>query len=83
MLQLYARLQKAKPDFSKAMPPQKARQLYAQLIEHMRESYAGDRVKDGVFGAMMSVSLVNEGPVTLIIDSAAPAGSSGSLEGLQ
>lgn len=32
-------------------------------------SYVPERVKDGIFGAMMNVQLVNDGPVTLILDS--------------
>ena len=35
-----------------------------------------ERIKDGMFGAMMSVSLVNDGPVTFTLDSATPASSS-------
>lgn len=40
-----------KPDYSKAMPPAAARELYAAFVERLRTDYVADRVKDGVFGA--------------------------------
>ncbi|GFR49585.1 hypothetical protein Agub_g11651 [Astrephomene gubernaculifera] len=69
---LYARLKKPKPDYSKAMGPQPARELYSQLVEEVRRQYVAERVKDGVFGAKMDVALVNDGPVTYVLDSADP-----------
>ncbi|EUC57775.1 D-tyrosyl-tRNA(Tyr) deacylase [Rhizoctonia solani AG-3 Rhs1AP] len=57
----------AKPDFHKAS--ELSRPLYASLLESMGRAYVPSRIKDGQFGAMMSVSLTNEGPVTLTIDS--------------
>ena len=47
-----------------------AREFYAQFVERVRKAYVPERVKDGVFGAMMSVKLENDGPVTYILDSA-------------
>ncbi|GAB4814359.1 hypothetical protein N2152v2_001405 [Parachlorella kessleri] len=74
---LYGRLQKTKPDFSKAMLAQQARDFYQQFLERLRKEYGlPERIKDGMFGAMMSVSLVNDGPVTFTLDSATPAASS-------
>lgn len=74
---LYGRLQKTKPDFSKAMLAQQARDFYQQFLERLRREYGlPERIKDGMFGAMMSVSLVNDGPVTFTLDSATPASSS-------
>lgn len=67
---LYGRLKKARPDYSKAMPPAAAKDFYEHFVAGVRAEYAADRVKDGVFGAMMDVSLVNDGPVTFVIDSA-------------
>jgi D-tyrosyl-tRNA(Tyr) deacylase len=55
-----------RPSYTDAADPQKAEQLYEHLIERMRS--LGLTVASGVFGAMMKVSLVNEGPVTLIVD---------------
>lgn len=67
---LYASVRKGtKPDFSGAAPPDAARAIYASLLDRVREAYEPERVKDGVFGAMMKVSLVNDGPVTLVLDS--------------
>jgi D-tyrosyl-tRNA(Tyr) deacylase len=66
---LYGRLQGNKPDFSRAMPPGEAREQYAALLERLRAGYEPGRVKDGVFGAMMAVELVNDGPVTFMLDS--------------
>jgi D-tyrosyl-tRNA(Tyr) deacylase len=39
-------------------------------VERVREAYVPEKVKDGVFGAKMSVKLENDGPVTYILDSA-------------
>ncbi len=60
-----------KPDFSQAMPPQAAREAYAALLARLRGGYRPERVLDGVFGAMMQVASVNDGPVTLLLDSQA------------
>lgn len=54
---------------SKAMGPDSARQFYARVVDKVRAAYVPERVGDGVFGAMMDVSLVNDGPVTFIVDS--------------
>lgn len=56
-----------KPDFHRAKtnPPNKAEDLYAQFVGHCKEQYSPDKVKDGIFGAMMQVELVNDGPVTM------------------
>lgn len=72
---LYGRLKGNKPDFSKAMGPQPARELYDKFVLRLQQSYAADKVKDGVFGAMMAVELVNDGPVTFLLDSEKPLGS--------
>lgn len=46
-----------------------AREAYAAFLGKVRAAYAPERVKDGVFGAMMDVQLQNDGPVTFIVDS--------------
>lgn len=56
-----------RPSFSRAAPPAAARAEYRRLAETLRE--AGVVVETGRFGAMMELSLVNDGPVTLIVDS--------------
>ena len=55
-----------RPSYTDAAEPEKAERLYEYFIEKMRGF--GLKVASGIFGAMMKVSLVNEGPVTLIID---------------
>lgn len=56
-----------RPSFSRAAPPTAAREIYRRLAASLRE--AGVVVETGRFGAMMDLSLVNDGPVTLIVDS--------------
>jgi D-tyrosyl-tRNA(Tyr) deacylase len=52
-----------KPNFHKSASPDKARELYAAFFSKIQELYHKDRVKDGVFQAMMDVALINDGPV--------------------
>jgi len=56
-----------RPSFSSAAPPDKARGLYQSFVVRLREQ--GLEVQTGVFQAHMDVSLVNDGPVTLIMSS--------------
>ena len=56
-----------RPSFDDAAPPDEARQLYEVFVENVRAS--GVPVETGVFQATMNVELVNEGPVTFILDS--------------
>ena len=56
-----------RPSFVAAAPPEQARKLYQEFSEALRQ--VGVTVASGVFGAMMSVELVNEGPVTILLDS--------------
>lgn len=63
---LLARTKKGtKPDFHGAANPEDAKRLYDHFVGAVRKEYESDRVKDGVFQAMMEVALVNDGPVTL------------------
>uniref|UniRef100_A0A8I6X4T6 D-aminoacyl-tRNA deacylase n=2 Tax=Hordeum vulgare subsp. vulgare TaxID=112509 RepID=A0A8I6X4T6_HORVV len=78
---LYGILKGNKPDFHVAMPPAKAKPFYASLVEKFQKSYKADSVKDGIFGAMMKVSLVNDGPVTMQVDSPSLQGSGQSSNG--
>lgn len=52
-----------KPDFHDAADAVTARRVYDHFYNKMRESYKEDRVKNGVFQAMMDVELKNDGPV--------------------
>jgi D-aminoacyl-tRNA deacylase len=57
-----------RPSFDRASPPEKARQLYEFFVERIRST--GLRCETGRFQEMMKVELVNEGPVTILLDSA-------------
>ena len=57
-----------RPDFNKAAPPEQAQQLYQYTVELLEA--AGLTVATGVFQEYMQVSLQNDGPVTLMLDSA-------------
>ena len=64
---LYADVKKGrKPGWSKAAPGAVSEPLYEAVCDGLAE--AGVRVERGVFGADMAVSLVNDGPVTLVLD---------------
>ncbi len=56
-----------RPSFDNAELPERAAAMYESFIQRLEE--AGIPVQSGVFGAMMEVSLVNDGPVTIWIDS--------------
>ena len=62
-----ARVQR-RPSFIAAAPPEQAKKLYEEFCEALRN--LGVTVATGVFQAMMSVELINEGPVTILLDSA-------------
>jgi len=55
-----------RPGFFASAPAEEARELYRRFLDIMNGYYP--RVVEGVFGAKMQVRLVNDGPVTLIID---------------
>jgi D-tyrosyl-tRNA(Tyr) deacylase len=57
-----------RPSYIKAARPETAIPLYQKFIETL-QSETGLQVKTGSFGAMMQLSLVNDGPVTILIDS--------------
>jgi D-tyrosyl-tRNA(Tyr) deacylase len=56
-----------RPSFSAAAAPEPAQALYEQFCTALREF--GVQVETGVFGARMAVELVNDGPVTIVVDS--------------
>ncbi len=60
-----------RPSFTGAAPPVVAKPVFDELVGALQDT--GIRVETGVFGARMDVSLVNDGPVTLILDLDPPA----------
>ena len=56
-----------RPSFASAAPPQIARALYEEVVRELQTS--GLQIATGEFQAMMQVSLVNDGPVTILLDS--------------
>jgi len=56
-----------RPSFTDAAPPEMANRVYGDFVNRVRSH--GVRVETGVFQAMMKVSLVNDGPVTILVDS--------------
>jgi D-tyrosyl-tRNA(Tyr) deacylase len=56
-----------RPSYIKAAKPETAIPLYEKFAGEL-STQAGTEVKTGVFGAMMQISLINDGPVTIIID---------------
>ena len=55
-----------RPSFSSAMPPDEAGPLYDYMLSQLRQRHP--RVASGVFGADMQVSLINDGPVTFLLE---------------
>ena len=56
-----------RPGFDKAAPPEEARRLYELVAAELRKR--GTTVETGVFAAYMKLTLVNDGPVTFVLDS--------------
>ncbi|XP_050433936.1 D-aminoacyl-tRNA deacylase [Adelges cooleyi] len=57
-----------KLDFHYAMPGDAARQNYQYFLESLKKSYDETKIKDGVFGGKMEVEIVNDGPVTVQLE---------------
>ncbi len=57
-----------RPSYINAEVPEKSEPMYQYFLKHTKENYFADKVKDGVFGADMQVKLINDGPVTIILD---------------
>lgn len=65
---LYANTEKGnRPSFIEAAKPEKANQVYEDVIRCFRKN-SDLQVETGIFGAMMDVSFVNKGPVTIILE---------------
>jgi D-aminoacyl-tRNA deacylase len=67
---LYGKLtKKDQPDYKAAMKNAAAQEMYATFLDMLKNGYEEQKIKDGRFGEMMDVALVNDGPVTIIIES--------------
>jgi len=60
-----------RPSFNDAAQPKLAEELYEKFIDRVRENIGVDKVKFGIFGAMMEVEIINDGPVTILVESKA------------
>jgi len=68
---LYAELKGNKPDFHSAMKSSESKKLYENVLQSLRNQYSNspEIIQEGVFGNRMEVALVNDGPVTIQLDS--------------
>lgn len=67
---LYGDAQKGnRPSFTDAARPEIAIPLYEKFIERLKFNLGNDKIKSGIFGAMMQVKIINDGPVTISVES--------------
>ena len=67
---LYGETEKGnRPNFTDAAKPDEAIPLYEKFVSRVKTNLGDDKVKEGIFGAMMDVQLINYGPVTVIVES--------------
>jgi len=70
---LCAAISGRRPDFFQAMPPDSAEILYKRYVQLLQKQL-NRPIQEGIFGAKMAVHLVNDGPVTIILDTPQSAG---------
>jgi len=58
-----------RPSFTNAARPELAEELYNKFIERMKYNLGNNKVKCGIFAAMMQVKIFNDGPVTILVES--------------
>ncbi len=58
-----------RPSFTEAAPPEKGEELYDKFLSHLKKILGEERVSNGIFRAMMKVKIINDGPVTIMLDS--------------
>lgn len=66
---LFVEMKGNKPDFHNSMGPDLSQLFYGNFLEIMKQNYSEEKIKDGVFGAMMLVHIENDGPVTIPLES--------------
>jgi len=57
-----------RPSFTFAEEPVHAQEIYEKFLDYLKSFYFSERIKSGVFAADMKVNLVNDGPVTIILE---------------
>ncbi|MBN1299667.1 MAG: D-tyrosyl-tRNA(Tyr) deacylase [Melioribacteraceae bacterium] len=58
-----------RPSFSHAADPAHAQKMYDKFVERIKQNIGNEKVRTGVFAAMMDVKIINDGPVTLMVTS--------------
>ncbi len=58
-----------RPSFIEAERPEKAESLYKIFVERFKKNIGSNKVVTGIFGEMMDIKIINDGPVTIIINS--------------
>ncbi|KAK6902888.1 D-tyrosyl-tRNA(Tyr) deacylase [Kwoniella mangroviensis CBS 10435] len=66
---LLANFKGSKPDFHESMSTIPGKGYYTSFMDEIKKAYHPSKIKDGQFGAMMQVSLTNDGPVTILLSS--------------
>lgn len=58
-----------RPSFTDSARPEKAEEYYKLFIKRIGDNLGMEKVKTGIFGAMMTVKIINDGPVTILVES--------------
>lgn len=66
---LYSKFKGTKLDFHRAMEHEKAKEMFNEVVEAFKKEYKEEKIQTGEFGSKMKVNIVNDGPVTTIVDS--------------